>query len=475
MNLRERIQQDPIFEIITNAIDEEECFIIGGYVRDIFLNKGSKDIDLVCTENSIKIAENIAKQLGKDVHISIFKNFGTAQIKWKEYQLEIVTARKESYQKNSRKPTVEIGTLEDDQKRRDFTINALSISLQKKTLGEVIDPFNGIEDIQKKILKTPLDPNITFSDDPLRIMRAIRFASQLNFDISHETMNGIIHNKERLKIVSAERITEELNKIILSPQISLGFKLLYSAGVLQIIFPEMANLQGVEEVEGKGHKDNFYHTLKVVENISKVSDGIWLRWAALLHDIAKPLTKKFYPGIGWTFHGHEEKGARMVPKLFHRMRLPMDSKMQYVQKLVRLHLRPIALVKKEVTESAIRRLLFEAGEDIDDLMKLCKADITSKDHNKVQKYLANFQYVEQKIIEVEAKDHIRNFQPPISGEIIMQVYNLPPSKIIGEIKEAIKEAILEGIIQNNFHDAYNFMLTIAEQKKLTLVKPYNYS
>ena len=306
-------------------------------------------------------------------------------------------------------------------------------------------------------------------------MRAIRFASQLNFDISYETMNGIVHSKERLKIVSAERITEELNKIILSPHISLGFKLLYSSGILQIIFPEMANLQGVEEVEGKGHKDNFYHTLKVLENISKVSDNIWLRWAALLHDIAKPLTKKFYHEVGWTFHGHEEKGARMVPKIFNRMRLPMDSKMQYVQKLVRLHLRPIALVKKEVTESAIRRLLFEAGEDIDDLMKLCKADITSKDHNKVQKYLANFQYVEQKIIEVEAKDHIRNFQPPVSGEIIMQVYNLPPSKIIGEIKEAIKEGILEGIIQNNFEDAYNFMLQIAEQKNLTLVNPYNYT
>lgn len=440
-------------------------FVIGGFVRDLLLERPSKDIDIVCEGSGIAFAERVAYHLGQS-DLTIFKNFGTAMLQIDDWQVEFVGARKESYRHDSRKPIVEDGSLEDDQNRRDFTINALALSLNENDFGQLVDPFHGLDDLHNKILKTPLDPEITFSDDPLRMMRAIRFASQLNFDIHADTFEAIKTNKHRIEIVSVERITEELHKIILSKTPSYGFKLLFYTELLSLIFPEMKALHGVEIINGKGHKDNFFHTLQVLDNLAQVSDDLWLRWAAILHDIAKPATKRFDPKVGWTFHGHEELGARMVPKIFQRMRMPLNDKMNFVKKMVRLHLRPIALVKDTITDSALRRLLFEAGEDIDSLLMLCKADITSKNHEKVKKYIENFEKVEKKLIEIEEKDKIRNFKLVITGELIMKAFHLPPGKIVGLIKEELKEAVLEGIIRNDYEEAYTHMLKIAEKYNL---------
>lgn len=470
MNLKSSLDNLPVFQIISEAASELgiDAYVVGGYVRDLLLKRPSKDIDFVTVGSGIALAQLCAKKLNNK-KVSIFKNFGTANIQSHGLELEFVGARKESYQRNSRNPIVEDGTLEDDQNRRDFTINAMAISLNPDNYGELIDPFNGQKDLKSKIIRTPLEPSITFSDDPLRMMRAIRFATQLGFDIEPDTYDGLVANCERIKIVSQERIADELNKIILSTTPSYGFKLLFQCGLLKIIFPEMVDLQGVETKDGKSHKDNFYHTLQVLDNVSKKSNYLWLRWAAILHDIAKPPTKRFHPKIGWTFHGHEDKGARMVPTIFRRMKLPLNDRMNYVQKLVKLHLRPIALVKENITDTAIRRLLFEAGDDIEDLMKLCRADITSKNDVKVKKYLSNFSKVEQKMLEVEQKDSIRNFQPPVSGEDIMKEYNLSPGRVIGEIKEEIKEAILEGEIPNNKTEAMQLMRKLAQEKGLDKV------
>ncbi|MDF1672337.1 MAG: HD domain-containing protein [Vicingaceae bacterium] len=457
--------QHPIFNIISEAAAElkVDAYVIGGFVRDIILKRNCKDIDVVAIGSGIDLAKLVAKKINPKTKVSVFKNFGTAMLKYEDYEIEFVGARKESYNRNSRKPIVEDGTLEDDQNRRDFTINALAISLNKANLGELLDPFGGIDHIDKRIIKTPLDPEITYSDDPLRMMRAIRFASQLNFEIEKESLNAIRENRQRIRIVSKERIIDELNKIILSPIPSVGFKHLFNTGLLEIIFPEMAYLHGVEFIGDKGHKDNFYHTIQVLDNICINTNNLWLRWAAIMHDIAKPATKRFEKNHGWTFHGHEDKGARMTPKIFKNLKLPLDNKMKYVQKLVRLHLRPIALVKEHVTDSAVRRLLFEAGEDIDDLMILCNADITSKNKEKVKQYMANFALVEQKIKEVEEKDQLRNWQPPITGEVIMKALNLKPCREVGLIKDAIREAILDGDLENDFNAAYQFMLKQAEQ------------
>jgi poly(A) polymerase len=469
MNLAASLKEQ-IFKQAGVVADREgmETYVVGGYVRDLLLKRPSKDIDFVCVGSGIRLAQAISKEFKPSPQVTIFKNFGTAHIDYRDLELEFVGARKESYRNESRKPIVEDGTLEDDQKRRDFTINAMAISLNEKTYGDLVDPFGGVTDLKKKIIRTPLDPDITFSDDPLRMMRAVRFASQLNFDIEPETFSSIMRQAERLKIVSLERIIDELNKIILSPVPSYGFKLLFHGGLLQYFFPELIALHGVEYVDNKAHKDNFFHTLQVLDNVSKVSDDLWLRWAAILHDIAKPATKRFEKGHGWTFHGHEERGARMTPGIFRRLKLPMDERMLFVQKLVRLHLRPIPL-SKEVTDSAVRRLLFEAGDDIDALMKLCRADVTSKNNDKVGRILKNFDLVEQKMKEVEEKDHIRNFQPPVTGDEIISMYNLPPGKIIGELKERIKEAILEGEIRNDREEALNFLKKIAEARGLVQV------
>ena len=466
MNFKNELDSNQIFAVVSGASRKLglETYVVGGFVRDLILNRPCKDVDFVCIGSGIQLANQVGCDLGNE-QVTVFKNFGTAMIKHHDFDLEFVGARKESYRNESRKPMVEDGTLSEDQQRRDFTINALAISLSLTNYGDLIDPFEGVEHIRQKLIKTPLDPNITFSDDPLRMMRAIRFASQLNFDIDADTYEAIIKNTHRLSIVSMERIIDELNKIILSPVPSYGFKLLFQCGLLQQFFPEMVALHGVEYQDNKAHKDNFFHTLQVLDNVSKVSDDLWLRWSAILHDIAKPATKRFDKTVGWTFHGHEDKGARMVPGIFRRLKLPLNEKMEFVKKLVRLHLRPIALVK-EVSDSAIRRLLFEAGNDIEGLMMLCKADITSKNNEKVAKYLRNFEHVEKKMIELEEKDQIRNFQPPVSGDEIIKLFNISPSPVIGEIKEEIKEAILEGIIKNDRQQAYELLLKIAQRKGL---------
>ncbi len=469
MNFKDQLDQHPIFQKVANAAANlgVEAYVVGGYVRDLVLGRPSKDIDFTCVGSGIALAQEVARDYEEHVPLSVFKNFGTAMLKLDDWEVEFVGARKESYRQDSRKPLVEDGTLQEDLERRDFTINAMAISLQSGNYGEIVDPFDGLGDIKRKIIKTPLEPGITFSDDPLRMLRAVRFAAQLNFDIDADTFFALSEHAARLQIISAERIIDEVNKIIKTPKPSYGFKLLFASKLLHEFFPEMVELQGVDSVDDKSHKDNFYHTLQVLDNVCQVSEDLWLRWAAIMHDIAKPATKRFHPKVGWTFHGHEDKGARMTPAIFRRLKLPMDERMKYVQKLVRLHLRPIALVKDEVTDSALRRLLFDAGDDIDDLMKLCRADITSKNNKKVQRYLENFDKVEQKLREVEEKDQVRNFQPPVSGEEIMAIFDIPPSKIIGEIKEEIKEAILEGRIANNSESARTFMYQIAQEKGLT--------
>jgi poly(A) polymerase len=462
----------PIFKVITKVSGEMQvqAFVIGGFVRDLMLKRNPKnDIDIVVLGSGIDFAQQVAAKLEGDIPVQYFKNFGTAMLNYHDWKIEFVGARKESYRRNSRKPIVEDGTLEDDQNRRDFTINAMAIDLTSPNVGRLIDPFNGLQDLQDKMIRTPLGPDITFSDDPLRMMRGIRFATQLDFSIEPRCLEAIRRNRERISIVSMERVSDELNLIIAADKPSKGFRLLDETGLLEIIFPEFCELKGSEMIDGKGHKDNFYHTLAVLDNVASVSDNLWLRWAAILHDIAKPQTKKFIPGTGWTFHAHEFRGARMVSPLFRKLRLPLNEKMRYVEKLVLLHLRPIVLAEEVVTDSAVRRLLFEAGDDIDDLMLLCNADITSKNPDKVKRYIGNFTIVRQKLKEIEEKDRLRNWQPPISGELIMQTFGISPSINVGIIKAAITEAILEGEIPNDFEAAYQLMLR--EGEKLGLIKP----
>ena len=456
--------KNEVFGIVSKAAEEEgvRAFVIGGFVRDAFLGRPSKDIDIVVEGSGIALAKRVGKIVGSKV--AVYSNFGTAMLHYKGVEVEFVGARKESYDRNSRKPVVEDGTLEEDQQRRDFTVNALALSLQRKDYGSLVDPFGGIRDLHNGLLRTPLDPDTTYSDDPLRMIRAIRFATQLSFTIVPESFEAIKRNKERLDILSLERINEELNKILLSPKPSVGFLLLEESGLLEKILPQLCNLRGVETMDGKGHKDNFAHTLQVVDNIASTTDNLWLRWAALLHDIGKPLTKHYDPEIGWSFHNHDFVGGKMIPGIFRQLKMPLNEKMKYVQKLVQLHLRPIALVQDEVTDSAVRRLLFDAGDDINDLMLLCEADITSKNENKVKRIKSNFQLVRKKLVEVEEKDRVRNFKNPITGELIMQRYGLSPCSTIGIIKEYVKEAILDGIIENNYKQAFQLM----EKKALEL-------
>ncbi|MBC7902204.1 MAG: HD domain-containing protein, partial [Gemmatimonadaceae bacterium] len=457
MDIRCTEKELSVFSKIAHAAAElqYETYIIGGFVRDKIIGRPTKDADIVCVGDGIDLAHAVARQFNPLPHVSFYKNFGTARILAEDLEIEFVGARKESYRSESRNPDVLPGTVQDDQERRDFTINAIGISLNENDFGRMVDPFNGIEDIQKRILRTPMDADKTFTDDPLRMLRGIRFASQLDFVLEAESWEGIIRNAARISIISQERITDELNKILMSPKPSVGFDLLYRSGLLEIIFPQMVDLAGAEYIDGKGHKDNFYHTLQVIDNISLKSDDIWLRWAALLHDIAKPATKFFEEGHGWTFHGHEVVGGRMVPKIFAKLKLPQNEKMRFVRKLVELHLRPISLTKENITDSAVRRLLYDAGQDIDALMTLCEADITSKNRQKVKRFLENFEMVRQRMAEVEEKDRIREWQPPITGEMIMKIFGIGPSREVGEIKNAIKDAILDGEIENNYDSAYN--------------------
>jgi len=468
MNLAHKLSH-PVFQIISTeaARLNENAFVIGGYVRDLILERADKDIDVVCEGQGIDLAEAVAAKLGVK-KVTVFKNFKTAHFRHDDLDVEFVGARKESYRSNSRKPVVEDGTLEEDQNRRDFTINALAISLNPENYGDVIDPFGGLEHIEKGLLITPLDPDITFSDDPLRMMRGVRFASELRFKIDNKAHRAIKRNRERLGIVSMERIATEFNRILSSPKPSVGLKLLYDTGLLDQFLPELSKLQGVEVKNGIAHKDNFYHTLQVVDNVAENSDNLWLRWGALLHDIAKPDTKRFVQGIGWTFHGHEDRGAQMVPGIFKRLKLPLDHKMRFVQKMVLLHLRPIALTKEEATDSALRRLLFEASDDLEDLLILCKADITSKNEAKVARYLQNYERVKERLTEVEEKDRVRNWQPPIDGAEIMKTFGVTPGREIGIIKNAIKDAILDGEIENNYEAARAFMLEKAKELGLEL-------
>ncbi len=468
--------EHPIYKIVGEVADQMgvEAYAVGGVVRDYFLHRPCTDIDIVCLGSGVDLAINVAHRINANKEVRVFKNFGTAMFHYQyqgvDWQVEFVGARKESYRANSRKPIVENGTLEDDQNRRDFTINAMAMALNNDRYGRLLDPFGGIRDLDNGVIRTPLDPDITFSDDPLRMMRAIRFATQLGFVIENKTFEAIERNAHRIEIVSKERVAEELNKIVAAKVPSVGFKLLYKSKLMELIFPEFSQLKGVEMVNERGHKDNFYHTLEVLDNVAQHSDNLWLRWAAILHDIGKPATKRYDEKLGWTFHGHEVKGAKMVRSIFRKMKLPMNEKMKYVEKLVQLHLRPIILSEDTVTDSAVRRLLFDAGNDVDDLMLLCEADITSKNIQKVQKYLKNFQIVRQKLVDIEEKDRIRNFQPPISGEDIMEIFDLQPCREIGTIKNAIKEAILEGVIPNEYNAAYKFMMEQAEQMGL---KPKN--
>lgn len=449
-----------IFSLIGSVAESlgYPAYLVGGYVRDRLLARPCKDIDVVCVGSGIRMAEEVAARLHPIPRVAVFKRFGTAMLRYKSWEIEFVGARKESYRQDSRKPSVEEGSLEDDLHRRDFTINAMAISLNEKDFGTLLDPFNGLKDMEERIMRTPLEPGKTFSDDPLRMLRGIRFATQLNFTIAPDTYASITQHHKRLQIISKERISTELNKIILAHQPSLGFRMLFETGLLGQFFPEMVQLHGVETMQGRSHKDNFFHTLQVLDNLSKNTDNLWLRWAAILHDIAKPATKKFDPEAGWTFHGHDAVGANMVPKIFRRLKLPLDNQMRYVQKLVALHLRPISLTKENITDSAIRRLLFDAGEDLDDLMLLCQADITSKNREKVKRYLENYELVMERLKAVEEEDHIRSWQPPVSGELIMETFGITPSREVGIIKNAIKDAILDGDIPNTFDAAYHFML-----------------
>ncbi|MEM6265773.1 MAG: HD domain-containing protein [Bacteroidota bacterium] len=460
-NLRAAIQ-DPVFDQLKNVSEQlgVKAYVIGGFVRDFLLKRPCKDIDIVVEGQGVALAEAFAKEIQSE-RVAYYRNFGTAMVGAGDYTVEFVGARKESYQRNSRKPIVEEGSLRDDQLRRDFTINALSISLGKTNFGELVDPFEGIQDLKSGVIRTPTDPDVTFSDDPLRMLRAIRFATQLNFQIEARTYEAIHANKDRINIISAERVIDELNKIILAQTPSIGFRLLFDIGLLGLIFPELAAMQGVEKVNNRAHKDNFYHTLQVLDNVAEVSDNLWLRWVAILHDIAKPLTKRYDSATGWTFHGHEDKGARMVPKIFRRMKLPLDERMRYVKKLVRLHQRPIALVTEPVSDSAIRRIIVEAGEDLEDLLTFCRCDITSRNERKVRRFLNNYEELEDRIRQVEESDNLRNWQPPVDGKLIMETFNLKPSLTVGLIKNDIREAILDGVIPNDSDAAIEYMHQIA--------------